>query len=202
MDGNRFDDLSRHIAGGASRRTVLRGLVAGLLGALGLRAAADAQVSQAFCGNVICAANPGVCKPGCACCVFANGNSRCMPPGNCTGTIASPTTTGAPTTTTAAPTTTTTTTPSPYQGTCLAGQDLCTEGGMECNDTIGCVCVVGLSGGTICAGTLACNDCSTDAECVTFLGPGSVCGLPSEICSFCSQPGGRFCAGPCLSSEP
>ena len=38
MDGNRFDDLSRNLAGGASRRKVLKGLVAGLLGALGLRA--------------------------------------------------------------------------------------------------------------------------------------------------------------------
>ena len=110
MDGNRFDDLSRNLAGGASRRKVLKGLVAGLLGALGLRAAADAQVSQASCGNVICAANPGICKPGCSCCVFSNGNSRCMPPGNCTGTVVSPTTTTlAPTTTTVAPTTTTTT---------------------------------------------------------------------------------------------
>ncbi len=84
MDGNRFDDLSRKLATGMSRRGALKGIAAGLLGALGLRGSAAAQVSQAFCGNVVCAANPGVCKPGCVCCVYRNGNSRCRPPQDCT----------------------------------------------------------------------------------------------------------------------
>ena len=47
MDGKRFDDLSRKLATGVSRRGALKGIAAGLLGALGLRAAADAQVTQA-----------------------------------------------------------------------------------------------------------------------------------------------------------
>ena len=48
MDGNRFDDLSRTLATEVSRRGAVKGIVAGLLAALGLRSAADAQqVTQA-----------------------------------------------------------------------------------------------------------------------------------------------------------
>ncbi len=83
MDGNRFDDLSRKLATGMSRRKALAGIAAGIAGALGLRGAAEAQVSQAYCGNVSCRTNPGKCKEGCVCCIWDNGNSRCMP--TCTG---------------------------------------------------------------------------------------------------------------------
>jgi hypothetical protein len=112
---------------------------------------------------VVCRTNPTVCKPGCVCCVWANGNSRCTPPGNCTGAITSPTTTttAAPTTTTstttqapttstttptttAAPTTTTTTTAAPFcvplsTQSCYtgpvgtAGVGLCKSGIQTCN---------------------------------------------------------------------
>ncbi len=85
MDGDRFDRLSRRLAAGVSRRTALRGAAAGLLGVLGLRRQAEAQVSQAACGNVVCKGNPGICNDGCVCCVYANGNSRCRPPGSCSG---------------------------------------------------------------------------------------------------------------------
>ena len=91
MDGVRFDDLSRKLAAGMSRRQALKGFAAGLLGALGLRGAADAQVSQVYCGNQFCNGNPGVCKPGCVCCIYTNPitgkviNSRCQPPNLCTG---------------------------------------------------------------------------------------------------------------------
>src|SRR5215207_1334808 len=115
MDPRRFDALARSLAASKTRRGFLGTLAAVGAGLLGSRAAA-AQVTQAFCGNVVCAANPGVCKSGCVCCGYSNGNSRCMPPGNCTGFILGPTTTTtttAPTTpsttTTVAPTTTTTT---------------------------------------------------------------------------------------------
>src|SRR5215207_5081706 len=113
MDGQRFDNLVKELVGGTSRRHVLKGLaglVAGGLGfSLGRQRAAAQEVTQAFCGNVVCGSNPGVCKPGCVCCTWSNGNSRCMPPSKCTppGTVATTTTTAAPTTT---PTTTSTTT--------------------------------------------------------------------------------------------
>ncbi len=81
MDGNRFDNLTRTLASGTSRRTTLKGLVAGVAMALGLRHEADA--AQAQCGNVVCAADPSVCNEGCVCCVFRNGNSRCMSPEQC-----------------------------------------------------------------------------------------------------------------------
>ncbi len=133
MDPTRFDGLAKALALPGSRRSLLRGLVGGVLGALGLRTA-GAQVSQVDCGNQFCASNPGGCLPGCVCCVYTNSitgtviNSRCRPPGTCspgtqvggtptTTTAAPTTTTTAPTTTTVAPTTTTqqptTTTASP-----------------------------------------------------------------------------------------
>lgn len=98
MDGNRFDDLSRRLAVGVTRRRALKGVAAGLLGALGLRAAAGdaAQVTQARCGNVTCKNNPGRCNDGCVCCEYRNSqgrvtNSRCRPPGTCApGTEACP----------------------------------------------------------------------------------------------------------------
>jgi hypothetical protein len=89
MDGDRFDDLSRTLAAGISRRKVLAGVAAGLLGTLGIRGSAGAGVSQIYCGNVACASSPGRCKPGCVCCVYTNPitgrvmNSRCRPPGTC-----------------------------------------------------------------------------------------------------------------------
>ena len=84
MDRNRFDDLSRTLATGISRRATLKAAGAAALGILGLRAAtAEAQVSQRQCGNVTCGSNPGVCNDGCVCCVYGNGNSRCRPPGTC-----------------------------------------------------------------------------------------------------------------------
>lgn len=85
MDDNRFDDLSRRLARGVSRRQALTGLAAGVAGMLGPfgAPAAGAPSAQANCGNVVCGSNPGRCKPGCVCCVYPNGNSRCRPPGTC-----------------------------------------------------------------------------------------------------------------------
>ena len=89
MDGTQFDDLSRTLARGISRRSAIKALAGGLLGALGIRGAAEAQVSQIQCGNVMCATNIGICAPGCVCCVYTNPitrtviNSRCRPPGTC-----------------------------------------------------------------------------------------------------------------------
>ena len=112
MEDRHFDNLTRTLARGLSRRSAVKVAAAGLLGALGQRAGAGAQVTQAQCGNQLCASSPGSCKPGCVCCVYPNGVSRCRPPQECTapGSVATTTpTTAAPTTTTQAPTTTTTT---------------------------------------------------------------------------------------------
>jgi hypothetical protein len=87
MDGSRFDDLARLFARGDSRRRVLKGVGAvvasGVAASLG-RSEADAKrVTQAYCGNKVCAGESSVCNAGCDCCVFGNGNSRCMPPKDC-----------------------------------------------------------------------------------------------------------------------
>ena len=90
MNPRRFDSLTRTLATPKTRRGLLGSLAAVAAGLLGARAT-DAQVTQAQCGNVTCVTNPGVCKPGCVCCVYGNGNSRCRPPGTCSpGTVTCP----------------------------------------------------------------------------------------------------------------
>ena len=161
MDDQRFDNLTRRLASTSSRRTILGGAMAALAGAFGVRAAASAQVSQAYCGNVSCKSNPGKCKDGCVCCVYGNGNARCGPPGNCgnggqqvcppgltpdpvhgcltpttTTSTTTTTTTAAPTTTTVAPTTTTTTTTTttaPSTTTTTTAAPGCPDGSTNCN---------------------------------------------------------------------
>jgi hypothetical protein len=89
MDPRRFDSLAKSLAAPRSRRGVLGSIAALAAGLIGARSA-GAEVSQAFCGNSTCAGNAGICKPGCVCCTYSNGNSRCMPPSRCTGTIECP----------------------------------------------------------------------------------------------------------------
>ena len=91
MDDRHFDSLARSLAGPKTRRGFLGSFAAVGAGLFGARVA-GAQVSQAQCGNTACASNPGICKPGCVCCVYPNGNSRCRPPQDCTapGTIVGP----------------------------------------------------------------------------------------------------------------
>ena len=91
MDGHRFDDLTRRLGTITTRRAAVRGAAAGLLGLLGLGVRANAQITQAHCGNRRCAYDPGVCNNGCVCCVYGNGNDRCRPPGTCgPGTVVCP----------------------------------------------------------------------------------------------------------------
>jgi hypothetical protein len=86
MDGDRFDKLSRKLADGVSRRRALTGVAGGLLVALGARGSTLAQqVTQAYCGNQTCTGDACTCKPGCECCKYTNGNSRCLAPGLCRG---------------------------------------------------------------------------------------------------------------------
>ncbi|HET8524364.1 MAG TPA: SRPBCC domain-containing protein [Thermomicrobiales bacterium] len=87
MDGQRFDELTKRFAFGTSRRRVVKGLaggvVAGVAALLGRSGTEAQRVTQAYCGNMTCAADPTVCREGCGCCVFGNGNNRCMPPNDC-----------------------------------------------------------------------------------------------------------------------
>ena len=124
MDPQRFDSLARTLAAPKTRRGLL-GAAAALVAGLTGRRAVGAQVTQAQCGNKVCAANPAVCTNGCVCCVYGNGNSRCRPPGDCTGTIAGPTT--------APPC-------SPQNGPCTVSDDCCGDG--FCNDTGHCIIIV------------------------------------------------------------
>jgi hypothetical protein len=191
MDGNRFDDLSRRLAAGVSRRQAVKGAVAGLLGAIGLRGAADAQVTQVYCGNVVCGSNPGVCKPGCVCCVWSNGNSRCMPPGSCSGTIVTPTTTttAAPTTTTttAAPTTTTTTA-APTTTTTTTTTPAPLPNGSACSAPTECGSANCCQSGTVREGLCGVADggsCGTNNDCCSASCIEGLCGQPRGVGAAC-----------------
>jgi hypothetical protein len=214
VDPRRFDSLTRSLAAPKSRRGFL-GTLAALGAGLGARRAAGAQVTQAQCGNVVCYNRSTqtvdvACSPGCVCCVFSNGNSRCMPPGNCSGVVTSPTTT----TTTAAPTTTTTTT-APPRPACIGDecsefeQDACCAG-TQCFSSACCIpfrdvtipdpaaCVASAEccqnpGGTVtcqadgrCCASLGAH-CDGSAECCT-----GVCDLDARACVTCLG-AGVFC---------
>ena len=90
MDGDRFDKITRSLASDASRRRVLKGIAggiaAGFAAVAGRREQTGALAVQAICGYVVCASNPGACANGCVCCIYSNGNSRCMSSDRCTGT--------------------------------------------------------------------------------------------------------------------
>ena len=171
MDSRRFDSLARALAaqqsatgdqGRQTRRGFLGALAAVGAGLLGAQVT-GAQVAQAQCGNVSCRNNPGRCNPGCVCCVYGNGNTRCTPPGGCSGTPTCPAGTVvdpvggcvAPTTTT---TTTTTTTAAPS---CVPGGG-CVPFGEACEQNADCqagwVCRPPSTGQT-CAATGATGEC-------------------------------------------
>src|SRR4051812_7597562 len=113
-DSDRFDELAKALASGASRQQALKAFAASLVGAaFGLRGStAQAEPACREAGHP-CEGNQECC-PGLVCVEAAGPGSakRCQPaPTTTTTTTAAPTTT---TTTTAAPTTTTTTTPAPH----------------------------------------------------------------------------------------
>lgn len=190
MDDRRFDDLVKSLAAPHSRRGILRGLSALAAGLAGY--GAGAQAASAQCGNTSCRSNPSRCGDGCVCCVWANGNSRCRPSGQCSGTVVTP---GATTTTT---TTTTTTAAPTLQGTCPSGANRCSGYTAGCNNTIGCNCGTTTSGATVCYVAGSCRDCSTDADCVATDGQGAMCfqGALTNGCGCLN-----FCARACPSGE-
>jgi hypothetical protein len=187
MDGRRFDDLAKGLATTPSRRKVLKGLaggiVAGMAALLG-RSEADAQrITQAYCGNQVCDGDPSVCRDGCSCCVFGNGNTRCMPLDDCLRRGGAP---GGGT--------------SPNQGTCAAGANRCLDDSQACNNNGDCGCVPTVTGGTFCAydGAFACAPCERDSDCELMGGPGAAC-VDASTCGGlgCNETGGRVCWAPC-----
>lgn len=64
MDQGRFDSVTRSLATARTRRGLLGSLAALVAGLFGSRAA-DAQVTQAQCGNKTCRHNPAVCDARC-----------------------------------------------------------------------------------------------------------------------------------------
>jgi len=113
MDARRFDEMTRVLAAGRSRRRVLAGAAAGLAAALGLgRRPADAQsVCRPYgrtCSGLAAPPPPPFasgfipiptecCTPGAICRCYPNGHCRCVCPegsslvnGACVGSCAAP----------------------------------------------------------------------------------------------------------------
>ena len=187
MDDRRFDSLARTFAAPKTRRGLLGSLAALGAGLLGARTyqEAGAQVSQVQCGNQFCASNPGGCNPGCVCCVYPNGNSRCRPPGQCTspGTVATTTTTSAPTTTTMAP--------------CPSGLTRCGE---ACVDTVTAPTNCGACG-TRCPVNETCvaGACSCQGD--ASVAPATCCPQESGAFSSCASPGENTLTDPATCSS-
>ena len=88
MDAQRFDDLTRAMLGGRSRRVVLRALLGGVAaGLLGARGAREAGATHKALGDVCTCPEPDVpCAGHCASRYCKDGRCRCKPPTrNCGG---------------------------------------------------------------------------------------------------------------------
>jgi hypothetical protein len=221
MDGSRFDAFTKVLAAGISRRKVAKGLAGGMIAGVAAllgRPGADAQqVTQAYCGNKVCADDPSVCNEGCVCCEFGNGNSRCMPPNNCqrlSGSVTCPAGEslcdgecvpggccplqpdgGACTTNEACCSGICQggSCVATIAGTCGPGQDYCTEGpDVSACGGGACLCFPSAQGGVVCTGGAFC-----DESCSACEDAGGVCGKTGELLCHCvaSQ---VLCLFPCL----
>jgi hypothetical protein len=180
MDGNRFDDLARLLAGGRTRRGVLRGfgLAAGL-GAVGAVAPDGGAATTCRPGGAICRKPDeccsGTCGPKdatgrerCACAAGTTpcGTSACCGAGQLciAGTCRQPTPT----------------TPPDLARDCAPDADICIQvAGATCaGDHCSCLQRIG-GAGVICAEGGTCQPCDEDADC----GPGRYCvTTPGNCC--------------------
>ena len=83
MEGQRFDDLTRALTAGASRRRALRLLVGGMTAALGAalgRDRAGAQPPTCAAYGRVCSGTGCCTTTGAACRCYANGHCRCVCP--------------------------------------------------------------------------------------------------------------------------
>lgn len=85
MDSSQFDRLTRTIGEATSRRLALRGLTAGLLGAVGVGASlGEADARRRRCGDQYtgCERNKDCCR-GLKCRMFRDANAEALFPGVC-----------------------------------------------------------------------------------------------------------------------
>jgi hypothetical protein len=171
---SQFDALSKALAGGVSRREVLRGVGAGLTGALlasmGVRKASAAPSDCAvLCGKTAFTSGPAHASCIQACHQCGGDISRiCQTP---TGSICCPSGQVC----------------SPATNQCVAP---CTCESLTACGSGGCLCVQTTEGASACITPICTGQpCTTSAEC----GPGSVCFVSGATC--CG--GGSFCIPLC-----
>jgi hypothetical protein len=93
MDGMRFDNVSRALASGTSRRRVIKGLFAGVVAALGAKALPAAAETctppgpRAFCNFDVECCDESVCRGGVCTCPSGMKECKggCIPRGNTCG---------------------------------------------------------------------------------------------------------------------
>ena len=84
MDGNKFDQLTRSLASGLSRRQMIKGLAGGAAGALGALVGARHEAGAEACREIRYPCEGGQeCCPnlGCVAASFEGQSERCCPPG-------------------------------------------------------------------------------------------------------------------------
>jgi hypothetical protein len=192
MDHDRFDDLTRWLASGASRRAAVQTLVAGAF-AIGLSRLGVAEVAakcvkpgkkckkkhgkkKKCCGGAKCKGKKCKCTGGRLAC-----GKTCCPPGQmCVG------------------------------GQCVTGAGTCPTDGADfcngefdgnCNGDNGCGCFTTMANATRCGflGTPVgfCGQCTNDGDCADF-GPGAFCVKDTGAGCGCAT-GVGFCWLPCPS---
>ncbi len=202
MDQQRFDDLTRALATGTSRRRMLRGLTGGVLG--GVLGLAGLQEASAACRVIDqkCDANNPCCK-GAKCanrhcvCKTAAGYEACLGPGSrCINTNTDEAHCGA------------CFTPCPPTATCVDGACVCPNGTTPCNGQ----CVNTLTDENNCGSCgYICPDRGVCAEGGCFCPTPSyycqnvdVCCGPGQACSTTSPTGccAYFPDNPCSTASP
>jgi hypothetical protein len=171
MDGNRFDQWTQRLAGGASRRGVLRGLSAAAVAvALGGRGAEAALGGRGAEAAATCIKNGKECNP--------KNRGRCCS-GNCRKSGRGHTCK-----------------PAPNALGCTVNLDSCVAG----EDPIPCpgnpdgICVVLDNGRPFCSGLSRCTACNTGADCDAAFGKqGGIC---VKSCPDCAGQGDSACVFP------
>ena len=190
MDSHRFDELTRRLATGASRRSLLKGLIGLSAGSLAAWTDDTLAKPDTSCSQLCKDRFPPGRERGQCISQGTRGEGPCAP----TTTTELPTTTTVlPTTTTEVPTTTTTAVP---PGTTTTTGDPCTIGGpcpvgQSPDPSNGCQCTCGPKGTFCRAGD---RGTGTSAGCEQC--PGDLVPIPDQFCACTCPPGSNqpgFC---------
>jgi hypothetical protein len=210
MDGLRFDTITRSLSQPNSRRRILSGLAAGILGLVSTRGAETASCRAA---GSVCREHSNCCSGSCGKDARGRLRCQCQGPSDCPpartcqqalcsggGCVTAPLADGtACTANTGGSGTCVSGSCIDRQGTCSVGADMCAgSGGSGCNGTTNgiCFCATTAEGttacvsndpSTICGTCVTSADCGDEAVCVRDTGTGCGCDTGVGFCEpYCS----------------